>query len=132
MPSSRAAYPTHPEPWLSPDSGPLLQPMEARTRQRPRAPMRVPTMTMCWLGCCTGASQLARYGALVVYHRRYTTSYSVACARLAVAAVGVQVAGTADHEGLAPPRRHDLYPLGLFPLAFHVQVAKGAIAPWFE
>ena len=32
----------------------------------------------------------------------------------------------ADHEGLALPRRHDLYPVGLFPLAFHVQVAKGA------
>ena len=32
----------------------------------------------------------------------------------------------ADHEGLALPRRHDLYPFGLFPLAFHVQVAKCA------
>ena len=32
----------------------------------------------------------------------------------------------ADHKSLAPSRRHDLYPLGLFPLAFHVQVTKCA------
>ena len=38
----------------------------------------------------------------------------------------VHVARPADHEGLALPRRHDLYPFGLFPLAFHVQVAKCA------
>ena len=40
--------------------------------------------------------------------------------------VDVQVARPADHEGLALPCRHDLHPLGLFPLAFHVQVAKCA------
>ena len=32
----------------------------------------------------------------------------------------------ANHEGFAFSRRHDLYPLGLFPLAFHVQVTKCA------
>ena len=47
-------------------------------------------------------------------------------ARIPVSAVGFQVAGTADHEGLAPPRCHNLYPQGLGTLAFHVQVAKGA------
>ena len=40
--------------------------------------------------------------------------------------MGFQVAGTADHEGLAFPRRHDLYPRGLGTSAFHVQVAEGA------
>ena len=36
------------------------------------------------------------------------------------------MAGTADHEGLAPPGRHDLYAQGLFPLALDVEVAEGA------
>ena len=52
--------------------------------------------------------------------------YLLVLARIPTAVVGVQVAGTTDHNGLAPSRRHDLYPLGLFPSAFHVQVAKRA------
>ena len=40
--------------------------------------------------------------------------------------VDVHVTRPADHEGLAPPRRHDLYPRGLGTSAFHVQVAEGA------
>ena len=40
--------------------------------------------------------------------------------------VDVHVTRPADHEGLAFPRRHDLYPRGLGTSAFHVQVAEGA------
>ena len=40
--------------------------------------------------------------------------------------VDIHVARPADHEGYAFSRRHELYPLGLFPSAFHVQVAKRA------
>ena len=40
--------------------------------------------------------------------------------------VNVHVTRPADHEGLAFSRRHDLYPLGLVTLAFHVQVTEGA------
>ena len=36
------------------------------------------------------------------------------------------MARPADHEGLAPPRRHELCPRGLGTSAFHVQVAEGA------
>ena len=43
---------------------------------------------------------------------------------LLVPSVDVLVTRLADHEGLAFSRRHDLYPLGLVTLAFHVQVAK--------
>ena len=40
--------------------------------------------------------------------------------------VDVHVTRPADHEGLAFPRRHELYPRGLGTSAFHVQVAEGA------
>ena len=58
----------------------------------------------------------------LAYHSWEPTYFLLA--RLPVAPVNVQVAGTADYEGLAPLRRHDLYPLWLFPAAFHVQVAE--------
>ena len=46
--------------------------------------------------------------------------------RFPTAVVGIQVTRPANHEGYAFSCRHDLNPLGLFPSAFHVQVAKGA------
>ena len=53
--------------------------------------------------------------------------YPPCCLRgLLAPGVDVHVTRSADHEGLAFSRRHDLYPLGLLPLAFHVQVAKCA------
>ena len=36
------------------------------------------------------------------------------------------MARPADHEGQPLSRCHDLYPPGLWPLAFHVQVAERA------
>ena len=50
-------------------------------------------------------------------------------ARMPRAPVGGQVAGATDHEGLASPCRHDLFPLGLFALALHVQV--GSARMWW-
>ena len=40
--------------------------------------------------------------------------------------VNVHVAFLADHQSLASSCRHVLYPLGLFPLALYLQVAKSA------
>ena len=61
-------------------------------------------------------------GALLDYHS-WDTTYFCDCGLL-VPSVDVLVTRLADHEGLAFSRRHDLYPLGLVTLAFHVQVAK--------
>ena len=44
--------------------------------------------------------------------------------RIASPVMDVHVARPAGHEGLALPRRHDLYLFGLVALAFHVQVTK--------
>ena len=44
--------------------------------------------------------------------------------RITAPVVDVHVTRPADHEGLAFPCRHELYPPGLFPSALHVQVAK--------
>ena len=46
--------------------------------------------------------------------------------RMTSPGVDVHVTCATDHEGLAFSRRHELYPLGLVTLAFHVQVAKRA------
>ena len=56
--------------------------------------------------------------------RSWLGHYLPLLARITAPVVDVHVTRPADHEGLAFSRRHDLNPLGLFLLAFHVQVAK--------
>ena len=87
--------------------------------------------SMSWVG----RRRVAPCGALfrrppsepdVTLSRHPALQWLFLLARFPTAVVGVQMAGAADHEGLTPTGRHDLYPLWLFPLAFDVQVAKGA------
>ena len=52
--------------------------------------------------------------------------YLLLLTRFPTAVVGIQVTRPANHEGYAFSCRHDLNLLRLFPLAFHVQVAKRA------
>ena len=60
------------------------------------------------------------------FHRIRLSSGLCLLLRIDSPVVDVHVTRPADRKGLAFPRRHELYPLGLFPLAFHVQVAKCA------
>ena len=60
------------------------------------------------------------------FHRIRLSSGLCLLLRSEMPVVDVHVTRPADREGLAFSRRHELYPLGLFPLAFHVQVTKCA------
>ena len=54
------------------------------------------------------------------FHRIRLSSGLYLLLRITSPVMDVHVTRPAHHEGYAFPRRHDLYPFGLFPLAFHV------------
>ena len=58
------------------------------------------------------------------FHRIRLSSGLWLFLRITSPVVDVHVTRPASHEGQAFSRRHELYPPGLFPSAFHVQVAK--------